>query len=407
MDRQDDPQPFKEVVKVTTPKPQPQPVSPIENPRPATLTEDTIVLSFYGTDFSGTVGSKRQLKLQDLSERTIANAWEDLSAGQYNALLSQCLVFRHQRRLNDWAYLQLLDQASTTVFGQKGNEATLLMAWLYCQSGYQMRMARGDDNLYMLFACENIIYETVYYEQDNTKYYPYEQCDEDDMEVCMASFPQEQALSLQMMEQPLLALLPTANRTLRSQRYPELSVDVSVNLNLLGFFSNYPKGGLSESFPASRWAMYANAPMSEEVKRQLYPQLIQHLTGKSEQEVVEELLNFVQTAFVYEYDDTVWGEDRAFFAEETLFYPYSDCEDRSILFSRLVRDLTGLDVVLLYYPGHLATAVKFSTAQPHGDYLSLPDGNYFIADPTYENAEVGMSMPQVRDLEITVIRILK
>lgn len=41
------------------------------------------------------------------------------------------------------------------------------------------------------------------------------------------------------------------------------------------------------------------------------------------------------------------------------YYPYSDCEDRSILFARLVKDLLGLDVVLLYYPAHIATAVCF------------------------------------------------
>lgn len=33
---------------------------------------------------------------------------------------------------------------------------------------------------------------------------------------------------------------------------------------------------------------------------------------KSQYEAVSRLLNFVQTAFVYEYDDKVWGCDRAF-----------------------------------------------------------------------------------------------
>lgn len=56
------------------------------------------------------------------------------------------------------------------------------------------------------------------------------------------------------------------------------------------------------------------------------------------------ILNWVQTGSEYEYDDKVWRHDRAFFAEETLYYPYCDCEDRSILFSRFVRDLLGLDV---------------------------------------------------------------
>jgi hypothetical protein len=49
--------------------------------------------------------------------------------------------------------------------------------------------------------------------------------------------------------------------------------------------------------------------------------LREHIKGYSEKEAVERLLNWVQTAFVYEYDDKVWGHDRAFFAEESLYYP--------------------------------------------------------------------------------------
>lgn len=108
--------------------------------------------------------------------------------------------------------------------------------------------------------------------------------------------------------------------------------------------------------------------------------------------MVERLLNFVQTAFVYEYDDKVWGYDRAFFTEETLYYPYCDCEDRSILFSRLVRDLVGLDVILVFYPGHLATAVCFDD-EVNGDYIMVGNRKYVVCDPTYIGAPVGATMP--------------
>ena len=114
------------------------------------------------------------------------------------------------------------------------------------------------------------------------------------------------------------------------------------------------------------------------------------------------LLNFVQTAFVYEYDDKVWGDDRAFFAEETLYYPYADCEDRSILFSRLVRDLLGLKVVLVYYPGHLATAVHF-TDHVTGDYIQLNGQRFTVCDPTYIGAPVGATMPSMDNGEAKVI----
>ena len=142
--------------------------------------------------------------------------------------------------------------------------------------------------------------------------------------------------------------------------------------------------------------MYANTPLSDEMKQNIYPYLAQQLKGNTYREAVEQLLNFVQTAFVYEYDDKVWGSDRAFFAEETLHYPYADCEDRSIFFSRLVRDLLGLPVILVYYPGHLATAVAFP-GQEQGDYIMLNGQRFTICDPTYIGAPVGATMPRMNN----------
>ena len=113
-------------------------------------------------------------------------------------------------------------------------------------------------------------------------------------------------------------------------------------------------------------------------------------------------MNWVQTAFVYEYDDKVWGHDRAFFPEESLFYPYCDCEDRSILFTRLVRDLLGLKCILIYYPGHLASAVKF-TESVQGDYIQLNGNRFVVCDATYIGAPIGHTMPGVDNKTATVI----
>ena len=133
----------------------------------------------------------------------------------------------------------------------------------------------------------------------------------------------------------------------------------------------------------TRWAMYANVEMQPEVRQQLYPQLKEMIEGKSQLEAVESILNWIQTAFLYQRDDEVWGHDRAFFAEETLFYPSCDCEDRSILFTRLVRDLLGLKCILVHYPGHLASGVCF-TEEVKGDYILEVEGDrYAVCDPTF------------------------
>ena len=138
------------------------------------------------------------------------------------------------------------------------------------------------------------------------------------------------------------------------------------------------------------------------MKEQIYPALRSAIEACDEHEAVEKLLNLVQTGLEYEYDDKVWGDDRAFFAEESLFYPFCDCEDRSILFTRLVRDLCGLKCILVYYPGHLAAAVSFKKPV-EGDYISLEGEHYTIADPTFIGASLGRTMPGMDNASATVI----
>lgn len=152
----------------------------------------------------------------------------------------------------------------------------------------------------------------------------------------------------------------------------------------------------------TRWAIYANTPMADDVKEQLYPQLRSFISGKSLLESANILLNWVQTGFEYEYDNKVWGGDRVFFAEESLYYPYCDCEDRAILYTRLVRDLLGLKCILVFYPGHLACAVNFPDAV-NGDYLLLEGKKYIVTDPTYIGAPVGETMPDMNNSKAKVI----
>lgn len=403
-ERKDDKRPYEEVVVVEPPKPQPQPVEPVKPVAPPTPKKETIGTTFYGTRMQCTVDAKPQLALDGVSEEAIAEAWQALSSGQCDGLLAQCLELRSSHRLNDWGYIQLLDRLAQQCCPQSPNKATLLMAWLYCQSGYRMRLARVDGRLYMLYASENIIYRSNYFTIGDEKFYPYKGEQLESLYICGAAFPKERSMTLKMSGEPQLAHRSSGKRALRSERYADFKATVSVNQNLVDFYNDYPTGSINDDF-GTRWAMYANTPLSQEARESLYPQLRNLLSGKSKLQATEELLNWVQTALVYEYDDTVWGYDRAFFAEETLFYPYADCEDRSILFSRLVRDLLGLRVVLLYYPGHLATAVRFEDVQPKGDYLQLADGRYYVADPTYIGAPIGMTMPSVKDGPVTVIEL--
>ena len=299
----------------------------------------------------------------------------------------------------------MLRDVSESVCGKGTNESVLLMAYVYCQSGYQMRLAIDGQKLHLLVASKHHIFGLSYFNLDGTNFYPFLRDGDrinDRVYICAASFPKEKAMSLLVPKAQEFAVNYKGQRTIKSERYPNVAATIKVNQNLMSFYNTYPTSMLDENI-MTRWAMYANTPLAKDVKDQLYPQLRPLVSGKSQLDAVNILLNWVQTGFEYEYDDKVWGGDRAFFAEESLNYPYCDCEDRSILFTRLVRDLLGLKCILVFYPGHLAAAVRFTDSVSGGDYIQLNGQRYIVSDPTYIGAPVGMSMPNMDNQTAKVI----
>ncbi len=395
--------PFDEVVTINDSEPQPEPIEPIEE-----LPKDNPILegetfhefSFWGTSAKIRFNKSKALQLQTINENAVADAWMELSEPHYTNLVHDCLTLRKTHNLCDWAYLQMLEQMSYSVCGKDTNEATLLMAYVYCQSGYKMRLAIGDGRLCMLYASKHKIYNQGYFDLDGEMFYPYAY-EGQRLSICNAKYPKEQSMSLQIPQEMVLAWQGGDARTIKSKRYPDMEVQAISNKNMLDFYSSYPSSEINGNF-VSCWAMYANTPMPAKLKKTIYPAISQNMAGLSQKEAVERLLNWVQTGFEYEYDDKVWGGDRAFFPEETFYYPYCDCEDRSILLTRMVRDLLGLDCLLVYYPGHLACAVCFEE-EVSGDYILLDNRRYVVCDPTYIGAPVGRTMPNMDNSTAKVI----
>lgn len=376
-------------VPVIEAEPQPKPIEPIrETPTPDT---DYFTVDFYGIKPKVRLPETAQLKLTECTPDELADAWQALSTEEMNNAIRDCLETRIRYRLSDWAYLQFLDRLSRQYCSDR-NGATLLMAFLFCQSGYQMRLAQDGRRLIMLFGSKHIIFEKGYYELDGSMFYVFGDEPGESARICSASFEGEEPLSLYISQAQNLGETSAPDRNITTDAIA-MSATARVPKELISFYNDYPTSLLGDNV-MTRWAMYAQTPLSPLTKAVLYPGLRKGIEGCSKKDAAEKLLYWVQMGLVYEYDDKVWGHDRAFFAEESLFYPYADCEDRSILYSRLIRDLLGLDVALIYYPGHLATAVKFDT-EVEGDAMIIDGDRYIVCDPTYIGAPVGAQMPDL------------
>ena len=402
------PKPPQPVVVVPTTKPVAEPIpfdgkpvapKPIDQPKPIEPLKPTIqpnmpekVIRFYGTEVAFRFALPQPLHLKDVSEKSVSALWKQLSEPAFDNLIAECLRGRADLNLCDWGYVMLTEQVAETFCGGHTNESVVLHQYLLTQSGYQMRLAKADENLCVLVGSDCKIYHYRYFNIDGVLYYNFNKSlDGEAFQIFNQAFPKEKMMRLDM-SQPNLAVEETAPRTFTSKG--NVTATVVLNKNLIDFFNSCPL--------SAEWALYSKASLSDQAKESLYPVLSQAIEGKSQLVAANILLNFVQTGFSYAIDQKQFGYERPLYPDESLYYPYCDCEDRSILFACLVRELMGLEVVLLDYPEHISTAVCF-TEDVDGDYLMLDNKRYVACDPTFIGAPVGMTMPAMKPYNPIVI----
>jgi len=380
-------------IRPATPSTPQKPATPA--PQPKTDLSRPLQFTFYGTASSVTLKNTQKLRLSSLQENAVADAWDKIAGGSYDQAARECLELKKQLRLNDWGYYDLVRTVANAYYGNNTNESILLQSFLMAEGGYKMRLARGDNRLFLLLALSDKIYAQPYFEIDGTTFYLLDKGKyASSYNICNFSISGEKSLSLKMTDLPLLTR-KAGTATTRKDKTANITTTVTPDLNLLGFLNNYP---------ACDWEIYAGAKLSSATSSQLLPSLRQAIAGKSQREAADILLHYLHRAYSYKTDQQQFGIERTLFAEEMFGYPHSDCEDRSILYARLIEELLQLPVVLLYYPEHIATAVCF-TEQVSGDYVQVGGRKYVVCDPTYMGADVGEAMPEYKKVSARIIRI--
>lgn len=361
---------------------------PLPYPEPAGVRCSDLRFDFYGRSCSVRVCGDGDMSLRSTDEESIAAMWATLSDGRCEPTVADCLAARDGMRLCDWAYLLFVEALAEARYDDADMQR-LYMTYIMVQSGYKLRLARlSNGHLSPLAAAAATIYSRRYYTIDGDDFYLIdEDCDDCTTYICGASFPGERALSMYMRHLPDLPVEESLCGRFTSQIDPQIEVAICMDRNLCSFLDDYP------SCPVE---VYARTPLSEHVKEQLYPFLRRKTEGLSERDAANLLIGFVQTAFRYMTDDEQFGCERTFFPDELFFYPASDCEDRAVLYSTLVRDILGLEVMLIDYPGHIATAVRFNE-DIAGDHYMIDGQRFLICDPTYIGADIGIAMPDYKN----------
>lgn len=407
----------------TPPEPEPEPVAPPEQPpepvslpEPAPTPKPTVEIpktaipdrnipvpeegrdlnfSFFGREIKLKYpASMREGVSGQIDQKKIAAYWELMASSDYEPLVRQCESLREKLRLNDWGYALFLRRTGDQIYRGDRNGATLFTWFVLVKSGYSTSLSFTSSRIYLLLRAEEQLYGVPYFSFSGQEASFYllsigerQELPEGSLYTYDQTFPgADRSFNFLMEQAPAIGVKPEIKSYSFAYEGRRYEVPVKYDARLVEFLEWYPQLEVDEHF--------LTAP-SREAEESLVRALQPMISGRDETEAANMLIRFVQTAFEYETDQDQFDREKLMNPDEILFYNKSDCDDRSIFYTYLVRTLLGLETAGLDYPGHLAAAVRFRN-RPKGDWVEVEGKPYLVCDPTYINADIGREMPTVK-----------
>ncbi len=352
--------------------------------------------SFYGTSFK-MYENKVLLPLAKKGTKAAAVSYfnEASNSKEIEQHLISIQYAAEKMVLNDWGKIKLVQSLANELYKDVKNK--VLFTWFtLLRMGYSTRLAYAGNQLFLLCNYDVPVYYVKYFTVRNTKYYVllFEGQNEPPDRVFTYKGKhkgQVNALSLKLTRLPKLA----TKAEKRKIKYKYREIEIKLDKNLLDFYTSYPNCDFSTTF---------NVPLSQIALKSLDSYFNSRLKGLDDYQKAARLMDFVQRGLKYQTDDEQFGCENYLFAEEALFYPYADCEDRVALFAQLIKHYTNLECIGLQYPEHMSMALRFNE-QKRGVYYNYKNANYYSADPTYIGAGIGAVMPRFRNVEPGIVEI--
>lgn len=396
------PQPDVTKIPPATPAPAPKPAMPpapsarkvLPNGRPVTV-------NYYGQPLRMSFDPAFQKRLpRSIDEQVVSQFWSQLSRARYEDIVKQLYDQREPLGLNDWGFALLVDHLAQRIYPGQANEQRLFTWFVLIKAGYMARLGYNAERLFLLLPSQQQIYGAPYLTFEGTRYYALRFDGGIERLGRVYTYDGHYPGASRKLDMRLVRALNTGRQETKknvsfSYGGRRHALKLGYDRNAVAFLNTYPQLDID---------LYFSSEVSPATASPLIGSLKPLVQGRSEREAVNLILRFVQTSFQYKTDAGQFGAENYLFLEETLHYPYSDCEDRSVLFAWLVRNLLGLEVVGLSYPGHIAAAVRFNE-NVGGDAVQFGGKRYVVTDPTYINANAGMTMPNLKRYRPKVIRI--
>ncbi len=340
-----------------------------------------IIVDFYGES----ILIKYEKELFDnysgslLKEPGIEKAYKSLSQRSATTFIKSVQAAKNKYQLNDWLYAKLIHKSLEKINTNRSNRFIDMMTWvILVKEGYDARATFTKSTIYVNVATKEEVFESPMY---------------DDKGKSFANLTY--LLANGRMVNMVYGVKFVPNKygkdfSFKLNNFPKFSekkenitykFDFKGKQELLSASIDKTFITLMKDYPKFDEIDYVKTPLSSAIKTSLIPSLKKRISNFSDIEKMEYLVTFTRRALTYGSDKRNFGKNnRPLTAEEALYYPSVDCEDKVAVIYNLVKELTPLKAVVIAMPNHLSFGVDLKAAK--GKSYRHRGKNYIICDPT-------------------------
>jgi hypothetical protein len=360
------------------------------------------------------LGWKIELKEYPLVKKYIGNLRNDFQTNkeeigkfqkemlnsEFISLCNEIDYYRIKYRMTDFVFVELIKNIANQY--SHGTKAKKLLVWQILKHFDYESFIQFSEKQLIIFSLYNTNFDNVaYIERGENEFFCDVFYDTSAFPEPMLKFSDDKVGGKKILiDTTCIGNISEANIESKKLKVifnnKDYTIKYNINMDLVDFLNTLPKFKLGNIYTS-------NFGVSNILRNSLLKEIHKYVQNKDTIEGLNFILNFCQQ-IKYTDDIVLWKKERYFFPEQSLNTLNIDCDDKSILFSYLIRQIYNLSSVGILYDdkNHINVGVLYKKSN-NNEFVTFENKNYIVCEPTGNDFQVGQ---QNKDLKNSPYRII-
>ena len=229
----------------------------------ASVFDQTKAINYYGCKINITYDKSMLIHCNAANEEGVSKYWSDMAKQNYTVFVKQLERKTQKYSLNDWGEYQLVKKISENLNVDLNDQLSFQFFYLN-QLGFNVKLAKSNNNLVLLLAVKEMIYGVSYLDIKGKRYFIMDNNGSSFYTFEKSIVTSKKDISLQLNRKLNLdESISKKNFNLQNGK----TICINYNLNDVSFFNDYPQADLSVLFNASA-SIAAEESILKELKQE-------------------------------------------------------------------------------------------------------------------------------------------